>query len=396
MSVIGYFCRFCVLAASTADNAASSSSLSAHDRRDREEDKSRTAADMPPGNGRSTISSSQEDAICNASGEQESLAVGGQAVMEGIMMRNGDRLALAVRKPDQHIVSINLPWTTLFTGKTVRRPWLRGFPVLVETMVNGVKALNLSAELAAEAEGTPLKPWQMALTMAVAVGMALVLFVVVPHLLTIGLNALSISGGVEGFSFHLWDGLIKFSMFIGYIAAISFVPDIRRVFEYHGAEHKSIAAYEHGENPVTPASASRYSRLHPRCGTTFLLFVLSISIILHAVSVPLLMLVWHPQNAVIKHSAIIFFKLLLTIPISAMAYEAIRYAARLKNPTLGAFLRGPGLMLQTLTTREPDESQLEVGLVALKEALGSGSASVIQTPEFERISPESLRRQEQN
>lgn len=316
--------------------------------------------------------------------------------MEGIMMRNGDRLALAVRKPDQHIVSVNLPWTTIFTGKCVRQPWLRGFPILLETMVNGVKALNLSAELAAEAEGTPLKPWQMALTLAVAVGMALVLFVVIPHLLTIGLNVLSISGGVEGFSFHLWDGLIKFSMFIGYIAAISFVPDIRRVFEYHGAEHKSIAAYEQGENPVTPASASRYSRLHPRCGTTFLLFVLSISIILHAVSVPLLMLVWHPQNAVIKHSVIIFFKLLLTIPISAMAYEAIRYAARLKNPTLGTVLRGPGLMLQTLTTREPDEGQLEVGLVALKEALGSGSTAVIQTPEFERITPESLRRQEQN
>ena len=327
--------------------------------------------------------------------EQESLAVGGQAVMEGIMMRNGDRLALAVRKPDGRIVAVNQPWHTIFSGNFVRRPWVRGFPVLIETMINGVKALNLSAELAAESEGTPLKPWQLAMTLAVAVGLALLLFVVIPHLLTIGLNLLSLSGGVEGLSFHLWDGMLKFAMFIGYIACISFVPDIRRVFEYHGAEHKSIAAYEHGEDPVTPESAAKYSRLHPRCGTTFLLFVLSISILLHALTVPLLMLFWQPENAFIKHAVIIIFKLLLMAPISAIAYETIRYAARL-NSSLGAtLLRGPGLMLQSLTTREPDREQLQVGLVALKEALGSTSKVTIETPDYERISPKSLCHQEQ-
>ena len=317
--------------------------------------------------------------------EQESLAVGGQAVMEGIMMRNGNVLALAVRKPDKQIVAVNRPWSLVFKSPLARRPFVRGFPTLIETMINGIKALNLSAELAAEAEGDPIKPWQMALTLAVAIGLALFLFVVVPHLLTIGLNALSISGGVEGLSFHLWDGVLKFAMFIGYIASISFVPDIRRVFQYHGAEHKSIAAYEQGENPVTPASARRYSRLHPRCGTTFLLFVLSISIILHAVTVPLLMLAWTPENAVIKHGVIIIFKLLLMAPISALAYEAIRSAARIKSPVLGAALRGPGLLLQMLTTREPDDEQIEVGLVALREALGDSATAVITTPEYERL-----------
>lgn len=330
-----------------------------------------------------------------AASEQESLAVGGQAVMEGIMMRNGDRLALAVRKPDGRIVAVNQPWHTIFSGDFVRRPWVRGFPVLIETMINGVKALNLSAELAAEAEGTPIKPWQLAVTLAVAIGLALLLFVVVPHMLTIGLNLLSLSGGVEGLSFHLWDGLLKFGMFIGYIACISFVPDIRRVFEYHGAEHKTIAAYEQGENPVTPDAASRYSRLHPRCGTTFLLFVLSISILLHALTVPLFMLAWHPENAFIKHSVIIFFKLLLMVPISAMAYETIRYAAKLKSSLLANVLQGPGLLLQSLTTREPDKQQLQVALVALKEALGSSSTAVIDTPEYESIRPEQLCQQEQ-
>lgn len=326
--------------------------------------------------------SAPEDAAC----DRESLAVGGQAVMEGIMMRNGDALALAVRKADGRIVAVTRPWYACFSGEWVRKRWIRGFPVLIETMINGVKALNLSAELAAEAEGEPIKPWQLAATLAMAVGLALFLFVVVPHLLTIGLNYLSISGGVEGLSFHLWDGLLKFAMFIGYIAAISFVPDIRRVFEYHGAEHKSIAAYEQGENPVTPASASRYSRLHPRCGTTFLLFVLSISILLHAVTVPALMLVWHPGNAVIKHAAIIAFKLLLMAPISSLAYEAIRSGAKIKNPLAGAVILGPGLLLQRMTTREPDSEQLEVALVALREALGTEAVAVIETPGYERLS----------
>ncbi|MDL2316435.1 DUF1385 domain-containing protein [Desulfovibrio sp. OttesenSCG-928-A18] len=326
--------------------------------------------------------------------ERESLAVGGQAVMEGIMMRNGSQLAMAVRKPDGRIVAVNRPWVTVFKGAWAKKSYIRGFPTLIETLINGVKALNLSAELAAEAEGEPIKPWQLALTLVCAVGLALLLFVVVPHLLTIGLNFLSISGGVEGLSFHLWDGLLKFAMFIGYIAAISFVPDIRRVFAYHGAEHKSIAAYEQGADPVSPETAAGYSRLHPRCGTTFLLFVLGISIILHAVTVPLLMQLWRPDNAVLKHTVIILFKLLLMAPISALAYEAIRSAARMNNSFFAALVRGPGLLLQTMTTREPDREQLEVGLVALREALGDSATAVIETPEYEHLSPASTQQEQ--
>ena len=324
---------------------------------------------------------------CDSACGQESLAVGGQAVMEGVMIKSGDSLALAVRKPDRKIVVITKPWGTLFNNPLARKPWIRGFPVLIETMTNGIKSLNLSAELAAEAEGEPIKPWQLALTVAAAIGLALLLFVVVPHVLTIGLYALSISGGVEGLSFHLWDGLFKFVMFVGYIVALSFVPDIRRFFQYHGAEHKCIAAYEQGEKPVTPASAARYSRLHPRCGTTFMLFVFSISIVLHALTVPLLMLFWTPANPFTKHGGIILFKLALTIPISALAYEAIRFAAKIKSPLVGLMLRGPGLLLQFMTTREPDEEQMEVGLVALREALGSSAAVEIATPAYERLDP---------
>lgn len=321
----------------------------------------------------------------NADEAGESLAVGGQAVMEGIMMRNGGRLALAVRKPDGVIIVQNRPWHQMFTAALFKKAGVRGFPILMETMVNGIKALNSSAELAVQADGEELKPWQLILTLGVAIGLALVLFVVIPHLLTLGLEFLSLSGSVENLSFHLWDGLIKFSLFIGYIAIISRLPDIRRVFQYHGAEHKSIAAYEQGENPVTVENAAAYSRLHPRCGTTFLLFVLSISILLHAVSLPLLVRVWQPEPGLLKHGIILALKLLLMVPISSLAYEVIRISSRIESPVLGAILRGPGMLLQLLTTREPDKDQLAVALVALSEALGTDSSAAIITPEFDRL-----------
>jgi uncharacterized protein YqhQ len=161
-------------------------------------------------------------------------------------------------------------------------------------------------------------------------------------------------------------------MFIGYIAVISFMPDIRRVFQYHGAEHKTIHAFERG-GMVTVATARQGSRLHPRCGTTFLLFVLSCAIVLHAVLVPLLLLVWHPESTFLRHLGILCIKILLIVPVSALAYEIIRYAAAMKNGVWGRILRAPGLFLQLLTTREPDDSQLEVAIAALREALGADS-----------------------
>ena len=195
------------------------------------------------------------------------------------------------------------------------------------------------------------------------------LFVVVPHLLSIIMNWIGLGGDVEGFSFHIWDGLFKFLIFIGFIVGIAFLPDIRRVFCYHGAEHKTIHAYESGDT-VTPESAIRFSRLHPRCGTTFLLFVMSIAILLHTVLVPLLLLVWTPDSAVAKHLFTIAFKLLLMVPISALTYELIRYAARLGDGFWGRILRAPGMFLQLLTTREPELDQVEVAVAALASAVG--------------------------
>ncbi|SBV93273.1 putative Lipoprotein [uncultured delta proteobacterium] len=317
--------------------------------------------------------------------ECESLAVGGQAVMEGVMMRNDDTLSIAVRKPDGAIIARQRPWFTLLRFAFMRKAFVRGFPVLLETLVNGIKALNFSAEVAVEAEGEELKPWQLALTLAAAVGFAVLLFVVLPHLVTIVMNLLGFASGLKGLTFHLWDGFFKASIFVGYIVAISRLPDIRRVFEYHGAEHKVIWAYESREDEITVESAMRQSRLHPRCGTTFMLFVMAISIILHAVLVPLVLVFWKPGNAVLEHAGIVVFKLFLMIPISAIAYEAIRYAAKINSGFVAFVLRAPGMMLQRLTTREPDPSQLEVAMVALHEALGDESAVPIRVPAYSKM-----------
>lgn len=314
--------------------------------------------------------------------ECESLAVGGQAVMEGVMMRNDDRLAIAVRRTDGCIVAQNRPWFSFPGFGPLRKPFMRGFPILLETLINGIKALNFSAEIAVASEGEELKPWQLALTLAAAVGFAVLLFVILPHLVTVGMSLLGFSSGLKGLSFHLWDGFFKASIFLGYILVISRIPDIRRVFEYHGAEHKTIWAYENHEREISVETTARQSRLHPRCGTTFMLFVMAISIILHAVLVPLVLVFWRPGNPVIEHAGIVLFKLMLMIPISAIAYEAIRHAARISTGPVAFVLRAPGMLLQTLTTREPDAGQLEVAIVALHEALGTESAVLIRVPDY--------------
>lgn len=308
--------------------------------------------------------------------------VGGQAVMEGVMMRDGDRFAVAVRKPDGTIVARVRPWRQIFLASFWRLPFIRGFPVLLETLLNGLTALNLSAIEAGEtADGAELKSWHLAVTLAAAIAMAVVLFVVVPHLLSLALEHLGLSGDLASLSFHVWDGAFKFLIFIAYIVLISFLPEIRRVFQYHGAEHKVIWNFE-DDFDISPERADLMSRLHPRCGTTFLLFVLSFAVLAHALIVPAILKAWSPEHAPGRHAFILLLKLALMVPISAGAYELIRFSAALPDRWLGAVLRAPGLFLQFLTTREPDKAQLEVALVALKEALGEDAPPGLKTPEY--------------
>lgn len=312
--------------------------------------------------------------------------------MEGVMMRNGDLLGLAVRLPNGEICAQRSPWYSITNKAWLSKPFIRGFPILLETMINGIRALNLSMSLALppdQRENSSKK--DVIISVCIAILMAIALFVIAPHLLSLLMLALGLGGDVEGLSFHLWDGFYKCAIFILYIWLISFVPEIKRVFEYHGAEHKTIHALETCDSGpdcmdcLDTAAASRMSRLHPRCGTTFLLFVICISIVLQAVLVPPLLKIASPQGMLAKHALSVVFKLMLMVPISAVAYELIRFAARLPQSILATLLQAPGLALQRLTTREPDAAQLEVAIVALAEALGPEESEMIRTVPYRRL-----------
>ncbi|MFP4071412.1 MAG: DUF1385 domain-containing protein [Desulfovibrionales bacterium] len=285
------------------------------------------------------------------------------------MMRSKDRLAIAVRRPSGEIIVHCGPWFVLTRSKIAKAPLVRGFPVLMETMINGIKALNYSAQQALEEEEEELTTRALAMTLIVAVAIALGVFVGLPHFFSLGMKYLGLGGGVEALSFHLWDGLFRLILFLGYVLSISFLPDIRRVFQYHGAEHKVIHAYE-SSGEIDPLQAKEFSRLHPRCGTAFLLFVLSVSIILYAFLVPLVIMIYSPENFFLKHGYILGIKLLLTIPISGISYEMIKIAGKIKNNALCFALCAPGLLMQMITTKEPDDDQIEVAIAALKGALG--------------------------
>ena len=282
--------------------------------------------------------------------------VGGQAVLEGVMMRNGDAYALALRRPDGEIVARRMPWFSLTRHPWLKKPFVRGFPVLIETLVNGIKALNRSAEHQAEGTEEELKGWHLVLTLLLSLAMAVGLFVVVPHLLSLLMQWLELGGGVEGLTFHLWDGLFKCLIFMGYIWAISFVPDIRRVFQYHGAEHKTIFCYEAGL-PLTVENCRIQPRHHPRCGTSFLFVVVVVSILVS--SLVFSFVNW--RNMWVRMA----LHLLLLIPIVGVTYEFNRYVGGHDNKVT-RFLARPGLWLQNFTTNEPDDSMLEVAIRALE------------------------------
>jgi uncharacterized protein YqhQ len=307
--------------------------------------------------------------LVNAQSEEtKQIRVGGQAVIEGIMMRAPRTFTVVVRKPDGQLAVREDRWhSPMEKWPVLKKPLLRGCVVLYEALFNGIQALTYSAQEALGEEEEKLGPWALGGTIALALGGAILLFVVVPHLATLAIGALlGAELGVRSVWFHVIDGIIKVGVFVGYIVAISLMQEIKRVFQYHGAEHKSIHAYENGED-LTVANARKHSTLHSRCGTAFLLLVLVLSIFLFTAVFPLL-----PkdliENRILTNALYILVKILLLMPIAGMSYEIIRSADKLDNPVLNAVLL-PGLWLQKLTTREPTDDQIEVALVALRKTL---------------------------
>jgi uncharacterized protein YqhQ len=283
--------------------------------------------------------------------------IGGQAVLEGVMMRGPSAWSVAVRKPDGDIAEVNRPIASvLLRHRWLRIPIVRGVIALGESLAIGFRALAISANYAAQQEDddgevqTELSRGQLLFAFGIAIGFALLLFKVSPALIT---NWLPIES--TG-AFVVVEGLVRVTIFIAYLLLISLLPDLKRVFQYHAAEHKAINAYEAGAE-LEPETVSRYSLLHVRCGTAFLLYVMVIAIFVFAFfGRP----TWY---------WLIATRILLLPVIAGIAYEVIRFAGKhQQNAALRALL-APGLWLQRLTTREPTLDQIEVSIRALREVL---------------------------
>jgi uncharacterized protein YqhQ len=285
------------------------------------------------------------------------MTVGGQAVLEGVMMRSPSSWAVAVRKPDGGIAQVCRPITSPMAKRRIYRlPVVRGVVALGESLAIGFRALAISAQYATQEEGedgevkTELTRGQLLFAFAISIGFAVMLFKVGPALITsrIGLKSTG--------AFVIVEGLIRVTIFVLYLLLISLLPDLRRVFQYHAAEHKAINAYEAGEE-LTPERVQRFSLIHPRCGTAFLLWVMVIAIFVFAFfGRP----VWY---------WLIATRILLLPVIAGIAYELIRFAGKHQDNRLLMTLLAPGLWLQRLTTRQPTLDQIEVSIRALSDVL---------------------------
>ncbi|MFL5982095.1 MAG: DUF1385 domain-containing protein [Gaiellaceae bacterium] len=283
--------------------------------------------------------------------------LGGQAVLEGVMMRSPSHWAVAVRKPDGDIAQVNQPIKSPMARHRIwRLPVIRGVVALGESLTIGFRALAISANYAAQQDGedgedvaTELTRGQLIFAFAIAIGFAVLLFKVSPALITDWI-------GIDAGWFVVVEGAIRVTIFVLYLFLISLFPDLRRVFQYHAAEHKAINAYEAGEE-LEPETVQRHSLIHPRCGTAFLLWVMVIAIFVFA-------FFGRPH-----WYWLIATRILLLPLIAGLAYELIRFAGKHQRNRILMTLLAPGLWLQRLTTRQPSLDQIEVSIRALKEVL---------------------------
>jgi uncharacterized protein YqhQ len=287
-----------------------------------------------------------------AKGKKEpSLAFGGQAVMEGVMMRSKDHLVVCVRQPNNEIVTKTEELHSLSEKYSfLKLPFLRGILALFETLYSGIKGIYFSANAAFgdDDEEESLNPKEIAVVVAVAICLSILLFSITPFFLT---SLLNFGGGVL---FNIVEGIVRLSFLLAYLAAVSLVGDFKRIFQYHGAEHTAINAYEAGVE-LNVENARKYSRFHARCGTSFLLIVTLISILFFSIM--------PSADYLVRLS----YRVVLIPVISAVSYELLKLSDRYRNSRIMRVLVAPGLALQHLTTRQPDDDMIEVAIKAVKE-----------------------------
>jgi len=276
---------------------------------------------------------------------------GGQALIEGVMMRHGNKIAAAVRKPDKEIVIREqeyIPLTKRY--KVLGLMFIRGTVTLFEMMFIGIKCLMFSAEVALSEEERKPKSWEMTLSFIISFTVAIFFFVVVPAFFFTKMKLF-----VDNLILlNILEGCIRLGLFLGFLSATLFMEDMKRVYMYHGAEHKTVFAWENGDD-LTVENIRKYSTRHPRCGTSFILFVMVVSIIIFS-------LLGRPD---FLHRVI--YKIILLPVVSGISYEAIRFTGKHCNWQWVRLLSWPGLQLQKITTREPSDDQIEVAIAAMKK-----------------------------
>ena len=296
--------------------------------------------------------------------EQTPHMYGGQAVIEGVMIRGRDHFGLAVRREDGSIERHHEPLSALYNGRPRRWPLVRGFLTLLETMLLGIKALQLSANMAAmdrdpdAEEGIP--GWVMASTLGISLVFGIGLFFITPLLIAWALNPVLNSDLLS----EIVEGVIRLLFLLGYISAISLLRDVKRVFAYHGAEHMTVHALEAGL-PLTIENVRKFGTPHARCGTAFLLTVVVVSVVVFA------LLLGPPLEWRIAS------RILLLPVIAAVSYEFLRFSGSHQNAWLGKMIAQPGLWLQKLTTRQPDDQQIEVAIQAMETAISADAGETV-------------------
>jgi uncharacterized protein YqhQ len=283
--------------------------------------------------------------------KEASLAFGGQAVMEGVMMRSKDNLVICVRQPNKNIVTKKEKLKSISHRFSILKlPFVRGILALFETLYSGVKGIYFSANatFGEENEEVNLSSKEIAITVAVSLCLSVLIFSITPFFLT------SLFGLGTGVVFNLAEGVVRIAFLLTYLAVVSMLGDFKRILQYHGAEHASINAYEAGVE-LTVENVRKYSRFHPRCGTSFLLIVSVVSILFFT-------LISSPE-----YFTRLAYRILLIPVISSVSYELLRLSDRYKESMIVKALVAPGLLLQRFTTRQPDDDMLEVAIKAVKE-----------------------------